>query len=220
MLKEIFTDIYNQNRAGGGLWGSKESVSGTGSSLEQTLIVREELQKLLYDLNINSMLDIPCGDFNWMRFMDLGGVRYIGADIVDDIIANNQRFAQSNLSFQLLDVTKDTLPQVDLIMVRDLLGHLPYEDIFATLANIERAKPQHLLVTTFTRTGLNYNISPGNWIPLNLMDSPFDLIPTSLFSERCPQDNGAYSDKSMMLLTLENGKLPRIKRGEIPNPSQ
>jgi hypothetical protein len=36
------------------------------------------------------LLDIPCGDFNWMKLLNLG-VDYIGADIVGELIAENRR---------------------------------------------------------------------------------------------------------------------------------
>ena len=38
-----------------------------------------------------SLLDAPCGDFNWMRHVPLGGVSYTGADVVPELIARNRR---------------------------------------------------------------------------------------------------------------------------------
>ena len=39
------------------------------------------------------MLDIPCGDFYWMKEVDLKDIEYIGADIVDELIKkNNDKF--------------------------------------------------------------------------------------------------------------------------------
>ena len=62
MVKETFTEIYTEN-----LWASAESKSGTGSELRNTEVLRQELSVLLKKYKIQSMLDIPCGDFNWMK---------------------------------------------------------------------------------------------------------------------------------------------------------
>lgn len=78
---EIFEDIYQNNR-----WGSSESRPGSGSELRTTDTLREELPKLLRYLNVKSMLDLPCGDYNWMSEVDLGGIFYRGADIVEELI--------------------------------------------------------------------------------------------------------------------------------------
>ena len=60
--KETFTEIYKTN-----FWSSNESPSGGGSELIQTKSLINDLEKLLKDMDIKSVLDIPCGDFNWMQ---------------------------------------------------------------------------------------------------------------------------------------------------------
>src|SRR5579885_1138281 len=65
---EIFSEIYRSNQ-----WGASESVSGLGSELSATERVREELPKIVREFGVRSMLDIPCGDFHWMRQVDLSG---------------------------------------------------------------------------------------------------------------------------------------------------
>jgi hypothetical protein len=64
--KKIFTSIKQKN-----LWGDAESVSGPGSTIDQTKILVAELSNLFIAKNIKSLLDIPCGDFNWMQTVDL-----------------------------------------------------------------------------------------------------------------------------------------------------
>ena len=64
--KAAFTTIYRQN-----VWGSRESVSGNGSTLASTEVFRAEFAALLTTLGIRSILDAPCGDFNWMRLVPL-----------------------------------------------------------------------------------------------------------------------------------------------------
>ena len=76
-LVETFTEIFDKN-----LWASPESVSGGGSEMQNTEAIRRELPYLIQKFGIKSILDIPCGDWNWMKSVDLCGASYIGADIV------------------------------------------------------------------------------------------------------------------------------------------
>jgi len=77
--EKVFFEIYQRNA-----WASRESASGTGSELKRTHHLRRELAALLRELNVCSLLDLPCGDFNWMQHVNLGEIQYIGADIVSD----------------------------------------------------------------------------------------------------------------------------------------
>jgi hypothetical protein len=45
---------------------------------------------VLHDLGAQSLLDAGCGDFNWMRTVDLPGIKYIGVDVVSDLIERNR----------------------------------------------------------------------------------------------------------------------------------
>jgi hypothetical protein len=69
--QEIFTRIYHQN-----LWGNSESKSGHGSTVSRTDALRPRLTELAQQLGIRSLLDVPCGDFNWMRLTELPGIEY------------------------------------------------------------------------------------------------------------------------------------------------
>ena len=62
--EQVFAEFYRDNK-----WGDAESVSGAGSNLAQTEEVRRVLPGLLAELGCRSMLDVPCGDFYWMRLV-------------------------------------------------------------------------------------------------------------------------------------------------------
>jgi len=179
---EIFTRYYEVNR-----WNSPESLSGPGSTLDDTRSVRENLLSLLRGRNVRSMLDAPCGDFNWMRTINLGECSYIGADIVAPMIAqNNTRYASEKVRFVQLDITKDPLPQVDLIFCRDCFMHLPFEMIAAALQNFKRSGAQWLLASNHRNRRINYDIVIGDVRPINLEIDPF-FLPTPaqvLFDEK------------------------------------
>lgn len=198
--KEVFTEIYNSNH-----WKSPESISGTGSEFKQTESLIHDLGKLLTDMNIKSVLDLPCGDFKWMQKVDLSEIDYVGADIVEELIKNNirQYKKRGNLKFKVLNLINDPLPKKDLIIVRDCLVHLSYEDINSAIKNIKSSGSKYLLTTTFTNHNLNYDIVTGDWRPLNLQEKPFNFSPPILIiNENCTESNGEYKDKSMALWAI------------------
>ncbi len=200
-IESVFTDVYTRNR-----WKSPESRSGTGSALEQTAAVRAGLSDIIRDFGIRSMLDAPCGDFNWMRHVDLSGVDYTGADIVEAVIARDQAEHQrANIRFAKLDITTDALPTVDLVLCRDCLVHLSYADAFAALRNIAASGSIYLMATTFADRTANTDIKTGGWRVLNLAQPPFSLPPpVRLLNENCTEKKGIYKDKSLGLWKLDD----------------
>lgn len=199
---EVFTLIHDRN-----YWNSQESVSGTGSELGQTVALVHALPALFKEFGIKSMLDVPCGDLNWMKEVPLDGVRYIGGDIVAKLVlANKERFAaRPELEFRVLDLLKDPLPTSDLVLVRDCMVHLPLADITTALERIKASGSRYLLATTFTRHGENRDIRMGDWRPVNLQAPPFNLPePLHTIDERCEEGEGRYGDKAMALWDLRS----------------
>ena len=91
--KDIFSNIYDNHG-----FGSLESRSGPGSTLDETQKLRESIKKIIKDKNIKSVVDIPCGDFNWMKEIVFNFESYIGGDIVKKAIEeNNERYSNSRI---------------------------------------------------------------------------------------------------------------------------
>lgn len=198
--KEVFEDIYERKK-----W-SGDSFSGPGSDLDETAVVRKSLVDIIDRYNIESILDIPCGDWFWMKHVDLSGVRYTGGDIVGQIIRENQKFSSQNISFRSLNLLEDNLPVHDLILCRDCLVHFSYEDIRKALRNLVKSGSKYLLTTTFPNHR-NYDIVTGNWRPLNLEQPPLALPkPILIINEDCKTRNGRYKDKSLALWDLQELK--------------
>ncbi len=191
-----FSSIYRDN----GFVGT-ESRSGAGSSHFQTRVIRHKLPELFRELGVQSVLDIPCGDFHWMSGVDLNNIHYIGADIVDDMVrSNQQRFGNASRTFQCVNLIFGPLPIVDLVFCRDCLMHLPYEEALAAIEIIRQSKSQWLLTTTFTRTTPNSDLDLAGWRALNLTLPPFNLPPpTLLILEKCTEAGGNAGDKSLGL---------------------
>ena len=200
-IKETFQSIYRANH-----WGGKESLSGEGSNLAQTLQIQLQLPALLKALEVNTLLDLPCGDFGWMRSTDLPITTYIGADIVPELIHRNQDlYREPKRQFVLLDVTQDSLPYADLLFCRDCLIHLSFADINRALDNIKCSQITYVLTTTFTECEMNEEIVTGDWRVLNLERPPFNFpSPMRLINEQCTEGEGTFQDKSLGLWRVED----------------
>lgn len=203
--KDVFDRIFTEN-----LWRDSHSKSGPGSNFDQTKVLRERLPLFLKERNVKSLLDIPCGDFYWMK--EIKGElelleRYIGGDLISELIrTNNETHGDPRFQFQEMDITTSELPKVDLILCRDCLVHLPYRHIFKALRSIKKSGATFLLTTSFIDSGRkNKNIMMGGWRPLNLQKGPFYFPPPEeVIVEHCTENNGIYKDKSLVLWKIKD----------------
>jgi len=126
--QQAFQTIFEENR-----WGSSESRSGRGSTLAYTERLRPLLERYLKTLNVEVFLDVPCGDFNWMKYVTLPhGTRYIGGDgdIVIPLVQDLQKnYGTDRYSFNTIDIVEGPLPNADLWLCRDVFFQLPSQDI-------------------------------------------------------------------------------------------
>jgi len=168
--KEIFTTIFQRN-----WWANEESKSGWGSDLKHTELIREELLTFVERHSINSMLDAPCGDFHWMRYMQWPtGFKYMGGDIVSDLIVDNRR-KYPNTEFLEIDVLQNVLPDVDAWLARDLMIHFPDKAIWTAINQFQKSSIKYLLATTYPNNLQNSDIQFGQVRHLNLCAPPFRL---------------------------------------------
>lgn len=181
-IKQVFDAIYHNKgwwcREKDGASGVTTHVhSGAGSTMLQTARVRQQLPLLLQSLGVRKCIDVPCGDFHWMRTVDLSFLDvYIGIDIVPDLIAINQKkYAHEKRKFLVADVTTDVLPCVDLILCRDCLAHLCNAAIFKAITMLKKSGSTYLLVTTIPCQESNRDIATGDWRALNLELPPFNF---------------------------------------------
>ena len=214
--KKVFSDFYD-NYSFGGL----ESRSGGGSSLSATMYIRKKIVDFVNRLSIKSVIDIPCGDFNWMREIAPRFDTYLGGDIVPQCIKeNNERYGNSKIKFIEFDIVSDTIPNGDLLIVRDLIGHFPLEDGKKIVSNILNSNCKYLLATTwyhlddktYYEKHTNDNVDYGSWYALNLMSKPFNFPePESIIVEEAKIDG--YDNGMRKILGLWN--IEKIKNDVI-----
>jgi hypothetical protein len=199
--RDAFTLIYRDNH-----WGGDASRSGQGSDSDQTFAVAAALRRIVAACSIRTLLDLPCGDFNWMKSAVPEVAKYIGADIVPALVSlNRDRYGSGTREFIVLDITEGPLPSADLLFCRDCLVHLSNDDIVKALGVIRGSGIPYLLTTTFTECDLNEDIVTGDWRVINLEKPPFNLpAPIEVINERCTEGGGTYADKSLGLWRLED----------------
>ena len=120
--KKRFDLIYEKN-----FWSSKESVSGLGSQLDNTINIKDGIRDIIKKYDIKKILDAPCGDFNWIKDVLSEDLTYTGVDIFEKLIQKNKDlYSHKNIDFLTLDITKDMLPDSDLMICRDCLIPVSY----------------------------------------------------------------------------------------------
>ena len=173
-LEDRFETIY---RTGHWTLGDPGNPgSGAGSSLAVTNELRNELPHMLKRIETRTLLDVGCGDFTWMKEVDLSGYDYIGADIVASVAANNNSlYGTENIRFMSANATCDELPDADTVIIREVLFHLCFEDVKKVLRNVLSKPRRYLLITSDDLSSFNADIRSGDWRLLNLRVAPFNF---------------------------------------------
>jgi SAM-dependent methyltransferase len=165
-------------------FGTVETANGPGATLAQTEALRELLPVIFARYGVKTVLDVGCGDWNWMSHVDLDGIDYTGWDVEESMIAadseqfvgrNNARFAVQSL------LTAESIPKVDLILARHVLIHFPNDEIVKVLDKM-RASGAKYLLTSHWPGGSNEDYEPEGFAwrgymerALNMEAPPFNL---------------------------------------------
>ena len=149
---------------------------------------------------------MPCGDFHWMQHVDLSQIDYIGGDLVSELVERNQsKYAREGVEFKKINLVKDSLPKADIILCRDCMVHMSFEDVQAALINLNRSDAKWILTTNFPDAKRNDDIVTGQWRPINLMLPPFNLpAPIQILAENCLEIE--FKDKNLSLWSVEDLK--------------
>ena len=177
--KKVFSKIYKED-----LWNEG---SGDGSKIENVREYVDVLQKYIDKPEIKTVIDLGCGDWQFSKFLDLSSVLYLGVDVVDSVIDSNiDLYSASNIDFISRDIITYELPQVDLIICKDVLQHLSNRDVISVLIKIIKSSKFALITNDFNPENTeNKDIDNGDYRCLDLTLSPFYLdVVTLLESER------------------------------------
>jgi SAM-dependent methyltransferase len=184
---KAWSEITELHKSRPAEFGTIETANGPGATLAQTEDLRQILPELLKRYGIKTMLDVGCGDWNWMSHVDLTDVEgYIGWDVEPSMIAADQEhFGDApNVTFECQSLlTAEQLPQVDLILARHVLIHFPNDEIAAVLDKM-RASGAKYLLTSHWPDESNEDYEPEGFAwrgymerALNMEAPPFKLGP-------------------------------------------
>lgn len=154
-------------------------MSGPGSTIAACATIIERMPFWLELHSIKSIVDLGCGDFNWMSRIDLGDIEYDGYDIVSDVIRTALNHTASNIAFHHADILEMKIPKADLVICKDVLIHLPNDEALKLLQAIQSSGSRLLATTTCPawdnrfRAGMN----AGEFSPINLEGEPFFWSP-------------------------------------------
>lgn len=169
--KNAFEAIYESSSWGAG--------SGPGSYPYFTIEYRAFLQRFISLNSIRSVVDIGCGDWQFSRFVDFGGANYLGLDVVGSLIERNRAvFGGPTTQFAVMPDDVDAVPSGDLLIIKDVLQHLPDADIFAILNRVAPRFRFALLTNSYEKidTAQNYDISGhGDFRCIDLTATPYNV---------------------------------------------
>lgn len=202
-VDSVFKTIYAENK-----WGNAETVSGPGSQKDVAELLIVPLNEWMNRLDVQTVLDLPCGDGNWIFDLDLHNRNYIGGDIVPELIEQIQsNYEAPNREFRVLNLISDALPEADLLLCRDCFVHLSNEFIVNGLQNIRRSGITYVAMTHFPDFPRNYDIPTGQWRPVNLQLSPYNLPePITMIEEWFPEGTDPRYRKVLALWRCDDLK--------------
>ena len=160
--EQIFTPLYGLR-------------SGPGSTVEHTSVYRDFLSDFIRYNNIRSVLDLGCGDMEVMSNVNLHGAEYLGVDVIAGRISDNaKRFP--TLKFEHRDLMTYEIPEVDLVICKDVIQHWTNQEIRAFLVRLMTAPVKVALITNCNYgSTVNLDISTGGWRPIDLTAPPFEI---------------------------------------------
>jgi SAM-dependent methyltransferase len=141
------------------------------------------LEKFMREHKITSVVDVGCGDWQTSRFVDWSKVQYTGVDTSPEALEHAQENVKSHTAHPpsaasfLHASINDDLPKADLLISKDLLQHLPYDDIEDFLdQNVRSGKYRYVLLTNdFDEKVPNTDIYGWGNRPIDLRQEPFNL---------------------------------------------
>ncbi|MCC5995472.1 MAG: class I SAM-dependent methyltransferase [Oceanicaulis sp.] len=141
---EVFDHIYQRDLWRGRRHGSRSGHGSVGDWLAFSvgaLAAREELAG-------KHVVDIGCGDFTFGARIAPHAGRYTGVDVSRTIIeANLEAYgAHDGIDFVHLDAAGGQLPAGDVFVIRQVLQHLPNDDIRAIMDAVMARNPSGVAV--------------------------------------------------------------------------
>jgi SAM-dependent methyltransferase len=135
-------------------------------------------------------VDLGCGDFEIGSEICKFSSKYIGVDVVEEVIKQNRKnYEIDNVNFMKKDIVKEDIPDGDVAFLRQVLQHMSNEEIKSVLEKIKKYK--YIFITEHYPGNENVNeknldIETGSGTRLSkdsavyLTEEPFNLKESAL----------------------------------------
>lgn len=146
--RETFSNIYRT-----GAWSEQFSMplSGPGSTVENSLPVIDIITTLHAEGSISSILDVGCGDLEWIQSVEpirTRKLRYYGLDLVPEVIERNKAHhswfrgaCENALECRKFDA--------DLVLIKDVAFHMTNPQISQLLEILRRSTWRYCLLSCY-----------------------------------------------------------------------
>ncbi len=163
---QVFGQIYREKK-----WGEG---SGGGSDPAVCAPYCRWVERFIRILRPDRVLDIGCGDGRVMRAIDWQGVSYFGIDCAySPVLEPDEEYSFGSASFTVQDALTFPLPTAYLVLLKEVLQHLPNADVIRLM---ERIKNYPYVIHCSGYDGVvNADIAMGETRPVDLALPPFNL---------------------------------------------
>src|SRR5258705_7397468 len=182
-MTAVFTGKYEGDKSD---WGKH---SGGGSNAHYTIEYRAFLENFIRLNQVRSIVDIGCGDWQFSRFLNLDGIHYRGFDLVESVIEqNSKRFETAHIEFAIMPEDYAALPGADLLIIKDVLQHLPNAQVLRFYSDVFPKYRACLITNSFRKlnTRANVDIRPGEFRCLDLKAAPYHFDGAYVFQFSSP----------------------------------
>lgn len=169
-MTNAFDEIYLNNR-----WGYK---SGPGSDPEQATVWIDLVNSFLARQDIKTVMDIGCGDWRLGQKYNLSGKTYTGIDISSVILSETMAYSTDDIKFIHGDFDLIDVDSVDLIIIKDVLQHLPNSKVISMVNKIKSKSRYALFCDMYIKVNnreMNTDIPMGRSRPIDLSNEPFSF---------------------------------------------
>jgi SAM-dependent methyltransferase len=177
-------------------------ISGVGSNPKYCIWWIEVVQSLVDQLPKGStILDIGCGDWELMKFVDWTGYNYIGYDVsglqVDRV---TELYSAPNVKFVQGDACEVELPKANLVLMKDVIQHLQNASISRLMYTaLDPSKHDRIIVCYkglwFEDGATNMDLSePGRYREVDLGMPPWNFESHKIATGYCGYDQVTGKD--------------------------
>lgn len=139
-----------------------------------TLSKLDELKAVFKSFNIKSLIDTSCEEAGLIPQFGIQLEQYIGVDRRYEIVEGiRSALGSAERTFLAQDISRDVLPQADMIICWDTLQGFSPTQIRSTLRLLKKSEVKYLLAAHYPELQVNQKAARGLYRPINWTLPPY-----------------------------------------------